>query len=112
MFKSLLLPVVFLATQAMAALPTDCTPPGTPADSTYGICAYPLNEGAAGNTAPVRTYLTDHCGCKTISGNGEGVTTGLRCGGPGPEVITQGVPGWAINSQFNPKACPPGSKCP
>lgn len=111
MFKGLLFPVALLAAQAMAALPADCNPPGSPEDSTYGICAYPLNDAATSNTAAVDTYLTSHCGCKTISGNGAGVITGLRCGGPGPEVITQGVSGWGIKSQFNPAGCPPGSNC-
>ncbi|PYH90737.1 hypothetical protein BO71DRAFT_486844 [Aspergillus ellipticus CBS 707.79] len=69
-----------------------------------------LTQAAASNTAAVDTYLTSHCGCKTISGNSAGVITGLGCGGPGPEVITEGVSGWAINSQFNPAACPPGSQ--
>ncbi|KAB8070139.1 hypothetical protein BDV29DRAFT_160762 [Aspergillus leporis] len=111
MFKSVGF-CLLLATSSMAQLPTSCTPPSTPADSTYGLCAYPLNQAAAGNTQAVRDYLTNHAGCKTISGDGAGVITGLRCGGPGPEVITAGVPGWAIDSSFNPKACPPGSKCP
>lgn len=96
---------------AARSIPTDCNPPVSPADSTYGLCAYANSEEARGNLTLVKTYMREHAGCRTISGNGEGVIRGIRCGGPGPEIITEGVPGWSINSGFNPKACTPGAHC-
>ncbi|RDW74754.1 hypothetical protein BP6252_05896 [Coleophoma cylindrospora] len=113
--KNTVLAVLLLAASASAGLPTSCEAPTGPPTSTYGICAFPRSDAAAASTAAIASYLKNNCGCNTVQGTAivpAGVITGLSCGGPGPDLPTNGVSGWIIRSSFNPKGCPPGSKCP
>jgi hypothetical protein len=105
---------------ALAALliPTasaqSCSPPTTPAGSTYGACAVPLNYGAANDPAPVLAFMQNSMGGASLAGQDArpvGTITRRRCTAPGANTKTGDVAGWSIDSVFNPKGCPPGSKC-
>ncbi|WYZ41165.1 hypothetical protein EsH8_V_000060 [Colletotrichum jinshuiense] len=109
-------------TAGSALLPrqASCAPPTSPSDSTYGACILPLNDLAReGNTIymlVLAEYLSKKMGCPTdgIHGGAARPVTQIkahRCTHPGPERVQEGAEGWSINSVFNPKACPPGSKC-
>ncbi|KAF4636080.1 hypothetical protein G7Y89_g2006 [Cudoniella acicularis] len=100
--------IASLASFAMASAPLT-----TPNDSTFGMCAEPLNAAAAQSGAAVAAFMQKQ-GCKTIIGGDNvpvGTITGHRCRGPGPEIVTAAVDGYSIDSVFNPAPCPPGTKC-
>lgn len=94
--------------QAVSGLATSCSPPTTPADATWGYCAFPLTEAAAANVAQVVAYFNGN-GCLSNTGlDINGILTGKSCG---TEANPNAIAGWTISTSFNAAGCPPGSDC-
>lgn len=110
-----------MGSASLIARVASCAPPTTPNDSTYGACVLPLsNEARQGNAISMLAlaeYMTKQMGCPLDGIHGQASRpvvkiVAYRCTSAGPAgTVDTAVPGWSINAAFNPKACPPGSKC-